>query len=449
MKKNYLILILLIVTHLLFACSDSNDDKQDPDPDPGPSLPELTDYISAAQITNKDGASATIDNAKKTITVKLVRNEEKSNVKIKLTLAKNVSMETPKELEAEYDLTSLQGGIWLSYDNKIIKYSFKTEDIIVEDIDPTSVGWTETTEFGSLPDGIKIYKSPAQYNGKNIKAFIATVDINAGRKFRIYGSTESAGGKTPDQIYAETKYPIVMNGGYFYYSSSTYKLHHIGLLVQNGSVRQGNASSSTRPNTKGVDAVYYPTRAIFGLTKGGSFISTWAYTIDGNKTYGYPQPSPIKPGTKINNVITNGETDPLPAPSSTYPEGGWELKLNDAIGAGPLLLRKGTIYNTWWEEVWDEQGGTNALYNVQRSAIGVDKNKKLILFVAEGRNTTSGIPGVTTREVAEMLKELGCTDAMNLDGGGSVCMLVNGKKTIIPNGGAATQRAVVTAIGID
>ncbi len=50
----------------------------------------------------------------------------------------------------------------------------------------------------------------------------------------------------------------------------------------------------------------------------------------------------------------------------------------------------------------------------------------------EGRNKTESIPGLTLQEVANRLLEIGCSEAINLDGGGSSCMLINGKETIKP-----------------
>ena len=38
--------------------------------------------------------------------------------------------------------------------------------------------------------------------------------------------------------------------------------------------------------------------------------------------------------------------------------------------------------------------------------------------------------GATLVQMAELFKQLGCREAMNLDGGGSSCLLVNGKETI-------------------
>ncbi len=57
------------------------------------------------------------------------------------------------------------------------------------------------------------------------------------------------------------------------------------------------------------------------------------------------------------------------------------------------------------------------------------------------------VAGFTTQEVADILKSLGCIQAVNLDGGGSSCMLVNGKETIRPSDGV--QRRVASALMIN
>ena len=49
--------------------------------------------------------------------------------------------------------------------------------------------------------------------------------------------------------------------------------------------------------------------------------------------------------------------------------------------------------------------------------------------------------GDTLIEEAEILAGLGCVEALNLDGGGSSCMLVNGNETIKPSDKEG-QRAV-------
>ena len=41
--------------------------------------------------------------------------------------------------------------------------------------------------------------------------------------------------------------------------------------------------------------------------------------------------------------------------------------------------------------------------------------------------------GATLTQQARLLVALGCEEALNLDGGGSSCMLINGKETIKPS----------------
>ena len=55
----------------------------------------------------------------------------------------------------------------------------------------------------------------------------------------------------------------------------------------------------------------------------------------------------------------------------------------------------------------------------------VTKDNHLIMLTADGREETS--VGLTLIELANLMKDFGCVDAMNLDGGGSTVMYVDGK----------------------
>ena len=67
-----------------------------------------------------------------------------------------------------------------------------------------------------------------------------------------------------------------------------------------------------------------------------------------------------------------------------------------------------------------------------RTAMGYTTNGRLIILLIEGRNP--GIAeGATLADEANILLKLGCYEALNLDGGGSSCMLINGKETIKPS----------------
>ena len=64
------------------------------------------------------------------------------------------------------------------------------------------------------------------------------------------------------------------------------------------------------------------------------------------------------------------------------------------------------------------------------------------MVVIDGREGAS--VGMTLRELATFMKTIGCVNAMNLDGGGSTVMYVNGKVTNMPRvkGGIALSNAL-------
>jgi hypothetical protein len=113
----------------------------------------------------------------------------------------------------------------------------------------------------------------------------------------------------------------------------------------------------------------------------------------------------------------------------------WKMKT--AVGGGPVVLQAGQIKITNEEE---KRFTGKALYDKHpRTAMGYTKEGKLIILVIEGRNKNAS--GATLTQEAQIFKDLGCWEALNLDGGGSSCMLVNGKETIKVSD-AAGQRPV-------
>ncbi|MBL7727880.1 MAG: phosphodiester glycosidase family protein, partial [Dinghuibacter sp.] len=113
-------------------------------------------------------------------------------------------------------------------------------------------------------------------------------------------------------------------------------------------------------------------------------------------------------------------------------------KVETAIGGGPVLLQNGEIRITNEEEMMFTGKAINDRH--PRTAMGYTANGQLIILVIQGR-----FPGVAEGaslvQEAQILKDLGCVEALNLDGGGSSCMLVNGKETIKPSD-KGIQRAV-------
>jgi exopolysaccharide biosynthesis protein len=90
----------------------------------------------------------------------------------------------------------------------------------------------------------------------------------------------------------------------------------------------------------------------------------------------------------------------------------WDV--DDALHAGPVLMHDGKIRVTSDEEVFF--GST--IPNIHpRTAAGYRISGELVLLVVDGRQVSSR--GVDLQELAILMKDLGCVEAINLDGGGS------------------------------
>ena len=93
--------------------------------------------------------------------------------------------------------------------------------------------------------------------------------------------------------------------------------------------------------------------------------------------------------------------------------------VNHIISGGPYLLKSGEIYIDTKNEKLTAITGRNP-----RTAIGYTKDNVMIIVTVDGRK--EGFSGVTLNELAKIMKDLGCWEAINLDGGSSTVMYVNG-----------------------
>ena len=94
--------------------------------------------------------------------------------------------------------------------------------------------------------------------------------------------------------------------------------------------------------------------------------------------------------------------------------------VNHIISGGPYLVKDNEIFVDMTAQKLGSIGGRNP-----RTAIGYTKDNNLILLTADGREGSS--IGLTLMELARLMKEFGCVNAMNLDGGGSTVMYVGGE----------------------
>lgn len=118
--------------------------------------------------------------------------------------------------------------------------------------------------------------------------------------------------------------------------------------------------------------------------------------------------------------------------------GKWDETVH-ILGAGPCLVERGRVRVNSGEEKFM----SDVTYGrAPRSAIGITKAGNFVLAAVDGRSDESH--GCTLTEWARLLKEYGCYEAINLDGGGSTAIVAQGKLLNVPSDGR--ERRVGSAL---
>ncbi len=300
-----------------------------------------------------------------------------------------------------------------------------------------AAGWENvTTEFDGLPEYINVYKKSKTSENDPAVAYIAVADM-AQAKFDVSSDLyKNADGNfvsdalyTPSEFYEKAEKPaIVINGGLFYDVGN-------GYMYSQSALYRGGEMLSSNFNYWSTDWVnfWYPTLAFFYQDQNGEFHTKWSYYSWTTQDFGFETPRKCDP----NAPETASPTDGDPGAAIVLNDG---KTVQTGIGGVGMLVHDGILQNTWGYEMLDVSGGSNQ----PRTAIGYAKEEnRLVFFVCEGRNPTEGVAGMTIDEVGIQMSAIGCTEAICLDGGGSSCMLVNGKETIKGSDGA--QRKVIDA----
>lgn len=115
---------------------------------------------------------------------------------------------------------------------------------------------------------------------------------------------------------------------------------------------------------------------------------------------------------------------------------GWPGVL-DVMGGNPAVVRGGAIVDA------DVDGVGGYFDRNPRTAVGFTADGKALLVVVDGRQAGYSV-GMTLRELADVMVNLGAVEALNLDGGGSTVMTVNGQAVSRPSGGL--ERPVANAM---
>jgi len=318
--------------------------------------------------------------------------------------------------------------------------------------------------------GVKHIKMLKYYQGQPVKINIVEINSNINPDLRITPSlaSEKLGKKSTISTIAKNNNSLVAINGTFFkpetgvplgtlminkkvYTGPIYNRVAMGIFDNSYDMArvQLDATLKSQDCTVKVDNINQP-----------RMLSTHVivYTPD----WGKVTPKSPKYGTQIavqDNKIVGVSVTPLVIPEngfvvvgpaqklvklvgeekiefslSTVP--GWD-DVNHIISGGPYLVRDGDVYVDMTEQKFGAIGGRNP-----RTAIGYTADNDLVLVVVDGRENDS--VGMTLVELANFMKTIGCYNAMNLDGGGSTVMYVDGKIVNHPavNGGIALSNAL-------
>ncbi len=111
-----------------------------------------------------------------------------------------------------------------------------------------------------------------------------------------------------------------------------------------------------------------------------------------------------------------------------------EMGVVQTLSFGPVLVKDGAVVEDFGKVAIDTNIGNRSIQNSNpRTGIGMISANHFVFIVVDGRS--SGYSrGMTLEEFAQAFADLGCTQAYNLDGGGSSTMYFMGRVVNNPLG---------------
>ncbi len=287
-------------------------------------------------------------------------------------------------------------------------------------------------DYAPLPASVQVFKTTDSLDGKPFIAYYVKAKLKD-KKLDFTTDTTLGRRLTPLQFYEKNEQPlVVVNTTFFSFATN----QNLNVVIKDGKLVGYNIHTIPM---RGKDTFQYrhPLGSALGINKKRKADIAWLYT-DSMKVAPYALQNPI-PANKDSSKIfpfTEVSNNLISVPSYFEISNGkifpylkqWNVRT--AVGGGPVLVqnKKNKITNE------QELKFTGKAINDKhpRTCMGYTNDGYLIIMAIQGR--FPGIAeGATLEQEAKLLIDIGCVEALNLDGGGSSCMLINGKETIKPS----------------
>ena len=332
--------------------------------------------------------------------------------------------------------------------------------------------------ISEVQDGVKHIKLTNYYNGRPVRINVVEADLKVASNIQIQpvlsNSANLQSRRSISSMAKNNNIIAAVNGTYFkpqtgvplgtlmidgkVYTGPVYDRVALGIFEDGFDVArvQLNASIEGSGVKVKVDNINQP-----------RMLST--YVLVYTPEWGKYSPYAPKYGMSLrvaDGKITKASANPLVIPENGYVISGpkkllqpllkdKEVKLDirtipewknikHIISGGPYLVKDGDVFVDMTAQKLRAIGGRNP-----RTAIGYTSDHNFILVTADGREGSS--IGMTLMELANFMKSLGCIGAINLDGGGSTVMYVNGSVVNKPQvkGGIPLSNALVLTQNMD
>ena len=343
-------------------------------------VPELPDPVLSAKV---DGVDATIGEDK-SITIKWQEGMEINHMVLTLELAEGATVKSPEDLA--FDLEFGDGTLVISYNNEDIVYTVKATDYKDPMLD---MGWADVTaNFGTLPPYIKVYKTENAGGIKNAAAYVVMLGSQATMGCVGDGVSNKMALKDLENIGDYNVYLVGVD------SSITQ------LMVSDSKIVQADTRIS----------------GTLGQNADGSFQISYAHAIDG-KIYTFPFRAS---GAFETPTAAKGEV--------------WEPKtavegLHMILYDGNILTKEQTTANEGLVLFYEDTD----LY--ARAAIGVTEYGKLFVYCGDEsdnkpNDTSDDYIGTSIRQLAQIMKDFGCVNAIQFEAYDSPDMHINKQETV-------------------
>ena len=335
-------------------------------------VPEMPDPVLGATV---NGVKATVADDK-SITIKWEEGMEINHMVFELELAEGATVVSPED--CTFDLEFGEGTLVINYYDEEIVYTVRATDYKDPLLD---MGWADVTaNFGTLPAYIKVYKTENAGGIEKAAAYVVMLGSQAEMGCVGDGTTNK---KTLDELE----------------NIGDYKVYLVGV-----------DSSITQIMVSGGDIVQASSRisGTLGQNEDGSFQISYAHVID-NKVYTFPYRAS---GAYEEPTAAKGEV--------------WEPKT--AVEGLHMILYNGNVLTA--AQVTTNEGFTLFYADTDlyaRAAIGVTEYGKLFVYCGD---ESDDYIGTSVPQVAQIMKDFGCVNAIQFEAFDSPDLHINKQKTV-------------------